>query len=179
MQNKTIDSTPLSDVTSSESTITGSVVVDAEAYELWWPNGLGDQILYYFTIDILDAHNKTIASTTKRSGFRTIVLNMEPITEEQLSQGISNGNNWHFEVNGHEFYAKGSNFIPPSPFWANVTEADIRSLFSSAVEGRQNMLRVWARLVTPRSTYSSFLPRPNQKVPCFELSSYFVMSQEA
>ena len=50
----------------------------------------------------------------------------------------------HFEINGHEFYAKGSNFIPPDAFWPRVTETKMRQLFDSVVAGNQNMLRVWA-----------------------------------
>ena len=50
----------------------------------------------------------------------------------------------HFEINGHEFYAKGSNFIPPDAFWPRVKEAKMRQLFQAVVAGNQNMLRVWA-----------------------------------
>jgi beta-mannosidase len=50
----------------------------------------------------------------------------------------------HFEINGHPFYAKGSNFIPPDAFWPRVTRQRIQQLFSSVVAGNQNMLRVWA-----------------------------------
>ena len=69
---------------------------------------------------------------------------MKPISNMQLAQGIAPGNNWHFEINGHEFYAKGSNFIPPDAFWPRVTSARIEQLFDAVIEGNQNMLRVWA-----------------------------------
>ena len=72
------------------------------------------------------------------------VLNMEVISEEQIAQGIAPGNNWHFEINGHEFYAKGSNFIPPDVFWPRVTSTKIQQLFDSVTAANQNMLRVWA-----------------------------------
>jgi beta-mannosidase len=98
----------LSNITSDSSTMTGSIVIPSEQVQLWWPIGLGPQTLYNLTIDIVGSGDTTLASVTKRMGFRTIVLNETPITEEQVSQGIAPGNNWHFEVNGHEFYAKGS-----------------------------------------------------------------------
>lgn len=85
---------------------------------------------------------QVLASVNKRVGFRTIVLNEGVITQKQLSQGIAPGNNWHFEINGHEFYAKGSNLIPPDAFWPRVTEERVRQLFDSVVQGNQNMLRV-------------------------------------
>ena len=50
----------------------------------------------------------------------------------------------HFEINGHEFFAKGSNFVPPDPFWPRVTAEHIKDIFNAVVEGNQNMLRVWS-----------------------------------
>ena len=140
---KTLKSAPLKNGTTSGQTITGSVTVDADAPKLWWPNGLGKQNLYNVTVTIHDDQRK-LATVTKRSGFRTIYLNRSNITEAQIAQGIAPGANWHFEVNGQEFYAKGSNFIPPDAFWPRVTEAKMRRLFDAIVVGNQNMLRVWA-----------------------------------
>ena len=143
IDNNTVASGWLQNVTSNGSTITGSITVDGEACQLWWPNGMGPQNLYYFSFQIVSG-GQAIASVTKRSGFRTIVLNMTPISQSQLNQGIAPGNNWHFEINGHEFYAKGSNFIPPDAFWPRVTPTSIGQLFQSVIDGNQNMLRVWA-----------------------------------
>jgi beta-mannosidase len=141
--NTTVASGPLENITVSGSTITGSITLHGEICQLWWPNGLGPQNLYYFNISVVDG-GQTLASVTKRSGFRTVVLNMKPISQAQLAQGIAPGNNWHFEINGHEFYAKGSNFIPPDAFWPRVTQKKMKQLFQSVFDGNQNMLRVWA-----------------------------------
>lgn len=75
--------------------ITGLVTLGGRHYELWWPNGLGAQKLYNIKVDV-ELKGKTIATVQKRMGFRTIVLNMEPISATQLSQGIRNGNNCEF-----------------------------------------------------------------------------------
>lgn len=144
LDNSTVSSGPLGDVNCTDSHVTGSTIVPKDSVELWWPNGLGQQTLYYMTVDLVSSSNTTLASITKRTGFRTIVLNEFPISAAQLAQGIAPGNNWHFEVNGHEFYAKGSNFIPPDAFWPRVTVEKMTQLFDSVVDGRQNMLRVWA-----------------------------------
>ncbi|KAJ6438158.1 beta-mannosidase precursor [Purpureocillium lavendulum] len=133
----------LTNISNAGDVISGSTTLDATRYKLWWPAGMGAQTLYNVTVDVI-RDNKTLASVTKRTGFRTIVLNLGEISERQLAQGIAPGNNWHFEINGHEFYAKGSNFIPPDAFWPRVTAERIRSLFRSVVAGNQNMLRVWA-----------------------------------
>ena len=137
-----LDSGPLSNIKISDATITGCTTLDATKYDLWWPNGLGYQNLYNITVNI--ELGGSLASVQKRIGFRTIVLNEGVITQEQQNQGIAPGNNWHFEINGHEFYAKGSNFIPPDAFWPRVDVSRINQLFTSVVSGRQNMLRVWA-----------------------------------
>ncbi|KAI2463727.1 glycoside hydrolase family 2 protein [Annulohypoxylon bovei var. microspora] len=139
-----VSSGALSNVTNDGDVITGLAVLAAEDYRLWWPNGLGPQDLYNITIEIVSGPGKIISSITKRTGFRTIVLNMDVISEEEVSKGIAPGNHWHFEINGQPFYAKGSNFIPPDAFWPRVTPARIRQLFDSTVAGNQNMLRVWA-----------------------------------
>lgn len=139
-----LGTTSFDNVTTSGNSITGTILIDSQAPKLWWPNGLGDQNLYIITVNVIDKNNITLATVTKRSGFRTIVLNRTNITESQLKLGIAPGANWHFEVNGHEFYAKGSNFIPPDAFWPRVTKERMNRLFDSIVAGNQNMLRVWA-----------------------------------
>ncbi|OTA90534.1 glycoside hydrolase family 2 protein [Hypoxylon sp. CO27-5] len=134
----------LVNITNHGDVITGSAVLNAEDYKLWWPNGLGPQDLYNITIEIVSESGETISSVTKRTGFRTIVLNMGVVSDGEVSRGVAPGNHWHFEINGQPFYAKGSNFIPPDAFWPRVTPARIRQLFNSVIAGNQNMLRVWS-----------------------------------
>ncbi|KAI4864062.1 glycoside hydrolase family 2 protein [Hypoxylon rubiginosum] len=134
----------LVNITNDGDVITGSSTLGAGDYKLWWPTGLGPQSLYNITIDIVSESGEVLTSVTKRTGFRTIVLNMDVVSDEEISKGVAPGNHWHFEINGQPFYAKGSNFIPPDAFWPRVTPAKIRQLFSSAVAANQNMLRVWS-----------------------------------
>lgn len=141
--NKTISSGPLTHLNCTNATVTGMVIIPDGDVALWWPSQLGKQNLYYMTVEVI-SENRCIASERKRVGFRTIVLNEFPVSQDQLAKGIAPGNNWHFEVNGHEFYAKGSNFIPPDAFWPRVTVEKMTQLFDSVVDGNQNMLRVWA-----------------------------------
>ncbi|RAL17317.1 beta-mannosidase mndA, partial [Aspergillus homomorphus CBS 101889] len=141
---KTLASRSLANITVTEGSVTGVTVLDGVTPELWWPQGMGAQHLYNVTISVTDGANHSIAEVTKRTGFRTIFLNQRNITDDQLAQGIAPGANWHFEVNGQEFYAKGSNLIPPDSFWTRVTEETMTRLFDAVVAGNQNMLRVWS-----------------------------------
>ena len=140
---KTVKDTKLTDVYQSSETVTGSTII-YEDVDLWWPSGYGDQNLYTATVSVISDEFNKPAIVTRRVGFRTIVLNLEPVTEVQKAAGVGPGANWNFQINGHEMYAKGSNFIPPDVFWARINETTIRELFELAVVGRQNMLRVWS-----------------------------------
>ncbi|KAI1472898.1 glycoside hydrolase family 2 protein [Daldinia caldariorum] len=141
---KEVSSGDLANIMNHGDVIIGTAVLGANDYKLWWPNGLGAQNLYNITIDIVSRSGKTLASVEKRTGFRTVVLNMGEVTEDDIAKGIAPGNYWHFEVNGKTFYAKGSNMIPPDTFWPRVTAEKIRAMFTAVVDANMNMLRVWA-----------------------------------
>ncbi|PHH68889.1 hypothetical protein CDD83_5892 [Cordyceps sp. RAO-2017] len=104
---------------------------------------MGAQKLYNVTVEVV-WQGRVLASVSRRTGFRTIVLNLGAVTDDEAARGIAPGNHWHFEINGHEFYAKGSNLVPPDAFWPRVTPGKMRSLLEAAVAGHQNMVRVWA-----------------------------------
>lgn len=139
-----IASGPLNNITVHGNAITGNMVIKPDVPKIWWPLNMGNQNLYNVTVSVVDDKENSLATVTKRTGFRTIFLNQRNITDEQLAQGIAPGSNWHFEINGHEFYAKGSNFIPPDAFWPRVTEDRMITLFDAVAASKQNMLRVWA-----------------------------------
>jgi beta-mannosidase len=124
----------ISDVNVTSTTIQASMEM-LKPPELWWPAGRGEQPLYWIKVHILSPHGTVLASISKRTGFRTIVLNQMPITQKQLDKNIAPGANWHFEINGEEIFCKGSNLVPLGVFWPNVTEDQTKALFESAVAG--------------------------------------------
>lgn len=139
----TVKDAKLGGILQSNSTITGSIII-TEQVELWWPVGYGKQPLYNATVSLVNSKLSEAATVTKRVGFRTVVLNLNPITAGEKSKGVAPGASWKFEINGHDLYAKGSNFIPPDPFWPRVNETKIHQIFELAVASRMNMLRIWA-----------------------------------
>ena len=144
VNNKTVSKGSFENVNSTDDTVTGAAMIAKDLVDLWWPSQLGPQTLYWMTVNLESSDGSSLATVNKRLGFRTIVLNETPISKKQLAQGVAPGNNWHFEINGHEFYAKGSNFIPPDAFWPRVTVGRLDQLFNSVIDGNQQMLRVWA-----------------------------------
>jgi beta-mannosidase len=139
----TILSGSLEDVNQTPGVITGLMTMPKESVSLWWPVGMGSQPLYYISISTLTGNNDIIASSTRRFGFRTIVLNEMPVTSDEIAFGVAPGNKWCFEINGHPSYAKGRNFIPPDVFWLRVPQS-VRTLFDSVVAGKQNMFQPWS-----------------------------------
>ncbi|KAJ7827153.1 glycoside hydrolase family 2 protein [Mycena olivaceomarginata] len=134
----------LGGITQSPETITGNTSIAPAAVQLWWPNGMGAQTLYTATVTLTGLLGVPITSVTKSVGFRTIVLNLSPVSDAELAAGVAPGAHWHFEVNGQPFYAKGANFIPPDPLWPRVNATKVEQLFALAQASHMNMFRVWA-----------------------------------
>ncbi len=86
----------LTQVNNTGDVITGLTTLKASDYTLWWPAGMGAQNLYNVTVDVVSGSGKTITSVTKRLGFRTIVLNMGIVTDEERAQGIAPGNHCEY-----------------------------------------------------------------------------------
>ncbi len=101
--------------------------------ELWWPNGMGEQILYTFKTKLL-IDDLVIDSISKRTGLRNIKLIQEKDAE---------GSNFCFEVNGIPVFMKGANYIPMDNFTPRVSVERYQALLTSVVEANMNMLRVW------------------------------------
>jgi beta-mannosidase len=110
----------------------------------WYPHNLGNPQLYDLTGTISLPDWVEDVSFTARTGFRTIRLIQSPYTDEEIAKrGITPGDKYHFEVNGHEFYTKGANLIPFDPFYPRIQTDYVRWILESAVNSGLNMVRVW------------------------------------
>ena len=96
--------------------------------ELWWPNGMGAQKLYPWSVSAL---GQTVSG---RVGVRRLEL-----VREKDAEGESFG----FRVNGKDFFTVGVDWIPADAFPSRRTPERIRSLLESARDANANCVRVW------------------------------------
>lgn len=113
-----------------------SFAIRVEDPKLWWCNGLGEQALYTFTIELLEEkeHNAAVDLWTRKIGLRTIRL--DTLADKW-------GRNFRFLVNGIPIFAKGADWIPSDSFVTRTTREDLDFYIQSARNANMNMLRVW------------------------------------
>ncbi|KAG6810202.1 hypothetical protein H0H92_012914, partial [Tricholoma furcatifolium] len=114
----------------------------------WYPHNLGTPTLYDLNVVLAapssgKAPAADLVNFVTRTGFRTIELVQTAYSQQDIQQGIWPGDQWHFKINGNDFYASGTNIIPFDPFYARIPADRVRWILESAVQSGQNMLRVW------------------------------------
>ena len=112
---------------------TGTLELDVEQPQLWWPNDLGAQPLYRAEIS-LHAGDELLDSRDLQVGLRTLELRRQP--DEW-------GESFTFVVNGVRVFAKGANWIPADSFPTRVAAREYKQLLGAAAEAHHNMVRVW------------------------------------
>ncbi len=105
---------------------------EIENPQLWWPNGMGEQVLY--EIEVKVTANSYIDTKSHKIGLRTIELIQEP---------DSIGTSFYFKVNDHPVFMKGANYIPQDLFLTRTKKSNYEHILKSAKSANMNMLRVW------------------------------------
>ncbi|KAG6831912.1 hypothetical protein H0H87_003410 [Tephrocybe sp. NHM501043] len=141
-----ISSIPVS--TNESSWVTATWSIPDHIPQRWYPHNLGTPKLYDLHVVLATSAGKATSTAlvnfVTRTGFRTIELAQTRYGQQDIDQrGIRAGDQWHFKVNGKDFYASGTNIIPFDPFYARVPTERVRWILESAVQSGQNMLRVW------------------------------------
>ena len=99
---------------------------------LWWPHTHGTPTLYALNVTAsITPPTSSFAATSRRVGFRSIAL-----------VAIAN-NEQYYRVNGVGLFVMGANWVPPDAFQQRVTDARLRDMLLSVVDGNMNLLRVW------------------------------------
>jgi len=101
---------------------------------LWWPNGMGEQHLYTYSVTV---QNKKLEDhAVVRHGLRTIEL---------IREKDSIGESFAFKVNGKPFFARGADWIPASSYVGTLAANSdpYYRLLNDCKEVNMNMVRVW------------------------------------
>ncbi len=102
--------------------------------KLWWTHNLGKPYLYPVDAQIFVGSSTKALKQKTKVGVRTIEL---------LSEIDELGQEFKFSLNGKDVFMKGANYIPQSPFQAEVSSNDYKELIDDARRSGMNMLRVW------------------------------------
>jgi beta-mannosidase len=101
--------------------------------KLWWPNTMGDQLLYGVVARILDGSGTECDRREFSIGLRTIELDRSRLPE---------GSRFCFRVNGKDVFCRGGNIGPQDPILARVSDAKYRALAAEAKNAHMNMIRI-------------------------------------
>lgn len=102
----------------------------------WWPNGIGKQPLYHLTCSLLDADGGELQVIKQRIGFKQ--------AEWLPCKGAPpEADPWICSVNNVPVFLQGINWTPIRPNFADLREADYRSLLETYKDLGINFIRVW------------------------------------
>ncbi|XP_064391180.1 beta-mannosidase-like isoform X2 [Halichondria panicea] len=128
------------------STHTQVSIDKIEPTYLWWPNGVSNHapsvsqaiVSVNITSSTDSADVLWKSEVTKNIGFRRIDL---------IQDAVKSGETFYFQLTTEDakypIFAKGSNFIPMDAFVNRANQETTRRLLTSAVQGNQNMIRIW------------------------------------
>ena len=110
--------------------------------ELWYPNELGEQNFYSFSLQMVDNDKeKIIEERNITMGIRTVEMVEEP---------DSIGTAFYFKVNGIPLYMKGANYIPEEMITSWMSREKTKKLLEQCVgDAHMNMLRIWGGGIYP------------------------------
>ena len=100
--------------------------------ELWWPNGMGEQIIYDLRCTARAANGGVSAYET-RVGIRTVRVDTGKINDRERK--------FCFIVNGKRMFGKGGNWETPDSIYARITDEKYDILVREAKEANFNMFR--------------------------------------
>ena len=103
--------------------------------ELWWPNRMGEQVLYDLSVELLDASGETLDRASRRVGFKHVAW-------RQCQDAPEGADPWICVVNGQPVFLCGVNWSPIRPNFADVPESEYRKRIQSYRDFSMNVFRV-------------------------------------
>ena len=111
--------------------------------ELWWPNGLGKQPLYEVVIEVFN-EEVLISTLRKRIGLRSLTVRKK---HDEYGVGFC------FEINGHDMFSMGANYIPEDSVLGRCSYDKTKLLLQQCVASNFNTIRVWGGGLYPESYF--------------------------
>ncbi len=112
-----------------------NVIFSLKSPRLWYPHTHGIPHLYKTKVTMKKG-DKILDQWSKSFGIRKVELIEEPLLGQE-------GASFYFKINGVPIFAKGSNWIPAHNFITQLPDSHYTTLLLMAIEGNQNMVRVW------------------------------------
>ena len=107
--------------------------IEIDHPQLWWPNGLGEQPLYEVTVDLI-AENKIVDTWRRKIGLRTLTMHIE---KDKWGESFAH------EINGHQVFAMGADYIPEDNLLQRTSRERTRELLLQCKRANFNTVRVW------------------------------------
>jgi len=108
--------------------------VFVENPQLWWPNGMGEQPLYTYELNLVK-DEVVIDTRAGRFGIREVELEEPALGPDKMGFG--------FRVNGELCFSKGANWVPLDSFTGAVPDSKYEHMLGLAKSANFNMMRVW------------------------------------
>lgn len=122
--------------TLSTNKLSSGIIWDNLTIKRWYPNGLGDQVLYTLNLILYDENDVIAQQNTYRVGFR----NLEWLPTKGAP---ANADHWLCSVNNQSFFLQGINWTPIRPNFADLTQIDYQKLLKSYKKMGVNAIRIW------------------------------------
>ncbi len=128
----TLDGKTIADSTDNVRGEKSEANIQIKNPELWWPNGMGEQLLYQVEVQLQDGSGTVLDTHRERIGLRTVEVHAP-------KDGVA----MHVSVNGKPVFAKGANWIPADNIPTRVTPEILRSYMKDAADCNFNFIRLW------------------------------------
>lgn len=107
--------------------------IEVDRPQLWWPNGLGEQPLYEIKVDLISG-GKIVDTWCRKIGLRTLTMHIE---KDKWGESFAH------EINGHQVFAMGADYIPEDNLLQRTSRERTRELLLQCKRANFNTVRVW------------------------------------
>lgn len=128
-----------------KSAYTTNLIIPVGKIRLWWPQGLGNRLLYTINVEFETYSSNIVISQSRQIGFRLIYLvtgddsNPSTLLEKDGSDEFT----MQINVNGAKIWARGANIIPTDELEGRNSREGYFYLMKAAADGHYNILRIW------------------------------------